>query len=64
MLFGGPGEDTLFGGGGDDKIIAMDGSPDDTVDCGEDLIGGPDHDFALHDPGDTVINCEDTSTQP
>jgi Ca2+-binding RTX toxin-like protein len=64
MLFGGPGEDTLFGRGGDDEIIAMDGSPDDTVDCGEDLIGGPDHDFALHDPGDTIIDCEDTSTQP
>jgi len=63
-LFGGPGEDTLFGRGGDDEIIAMDGSPDDTVDCGEDLIGGPDHDFALHDPGDAVVDCEDTSTQP
>lgn len=63
-LFGGPGEDELSGGGGDDELIAMDGSPDDTVDCGEDLIGGPDNDFALHDPGDTVVNCEDTSTEP
>jgi DNA-binding SARP family transcriptional activator len=63
-LFGGSDEDTLFGRGGDDELHAMDGSPDDTVDCGEDLIGGPDHDFALHDPGDALKNCEVTSTQP
>jgi hypothetical protein len=43
----------------------QDGLPCDTVDCGEDLVDGPDHDFTLHDPGDTVSdNCEDKSTQP
>jgi len=54
------GKDTIFGEGGDDYINVGDGSGDDIVDCGEDLIGGaPDADEVHYDLGDDVSNnCE------
>jgi hypothetical protein len=65
QLSGYTGADTIFGMGGNDEIDVMDETPDDTVDCGEDLIGGADNNFVLHDPGYTINpNREITSTQP
>lgn len=47
------------------EIDVLDDTPDDRVDCGENLVGDTDNDFVLHDPGDTINpNCEVTSTQP
>ncbi len=48
-------KDTIYGGGGDEYIDVSDGSGGDYVDCGE---SANDHDAAIHDPGDRVINCE------
>jgi serralysin len=57
-LDGGYGKDTIFGAGGDDHINVADGSGGDSVDCGEDLIGGADNDTVFFDAGDTVSYCE------
>jgi len=67
LLTGGPaGTDTIFGRAGNGEIDVLDGSPDDTVDCGENFVGDTDSDFVLYHPGDDIdlTNCEDTSTQP
>ena len=64
-LGGYTGTDTIFGMAGNDEIVVLDGVPDDTVDCGENLVGDTDIDFALHDPGDEIDpDCETTSTEP
>jgi hypothetical protein len=46
--------DTIFGREGNDQIDVLDGSPDDTVDCGENLIGDTDSEVVLYDPGDDI----------
>lgn len=52
------GADELFGGAGNDRIIAHDGSPGDSVDCGD----GTADEFTA-DPGDIVQpNCENDVT--
>jgi len=56
QLSGYTGADTIFGMGGNDEIDVMDETPDDTVDCGEDLIGGADN--KSHQP-----SLRETSTQ-
>ena len=64
-IFGNDGADTIFGREGNDEIEVMDGSPLDSVDCGENLVGNTDSDFVLHDPGDDIDpNCQATSTAP
>ena len=50
--------DTVSARGGDDYVWVNDGSGGDSVDCGEDLIGGADNDWVFYDSGDTVTNCE------
>ncbi len=55
---GAGGSDTISGFGGDDLINVSDGTGDDVVDCGENLIGS-DNDAVLHDLGDQIAdNCE------
>jgi len=51
--------DTISAYVGDDFIRVNDGSGDDVVDCGENLIPDTDNDTVLHDTGDTIDpNCE------
>jgi len=58
------GADTISSGGGDDLITVNDGSPDDVVNCGSNLVfpgsgGTPDNDRVFFDPGDQIAeNCE------
>ena len=53
------GADTISASVGDDFIRVNDGSGDDVVDCGENLITDTDNDTVLHDTGDTIDpNCE------
>jgi Ca2+-binding RTX toxin-like protein len=59
VIVGRGGDDTIRGAGGDDEVDVADGSDGDVVDCGEDLIGGPDNDGVHYDLGDVVSsNCE------
>ena len=54
------GVDKLYGGAGDDVLEAIDygSSSPDTLDCGPGK-----GDFAFYDPGDTLIGCENKSTE-
>ena len=53
------GADTISASVGDDIIRVNDGSGDDVVDCGENLIAGTDNDVVYFDPGDQIApNCE------
>jgi dienelactone hydrolase len=52
-LRGGPGPDCLYGGNGNDRINAVDGRPDDRVNCGRGR-----HDRVRADRGDRVSRCE------
>lgn len=66
VLSGGlAGAETIFGREGNDQIDVLDGSPDDTVECGENLIGDTDSEVVLYDPGDDIdlTTCEDKPTQ-
>ena len=61
LVGGEQGQDKLYGGSGDDVLTGLsndEGATPDLLDCGPGA-----GDFAFHDPDDTLIGCENRSTE-
>ncbi len=61
LIGGEQGQDNLYGGSGDDVLTGLsndEGATPDILDCGAGA-----GDFAFHNPDDTLIGCENHSTE-